>query len=114
MYLQAQTSYASTANEARHAAFDQWRQCGLESTVLTELATPADFERETRKFVPADMDTKVRISADLKQHAAWIEEYFELGFEAVYLHQTGREQERFIDAFGEHVLPVFAEGKPCR
>ncbi len=110
MYLQAQTSYAQSESEARQAAFDQWRQSGLESNILTELATPADFERETQTIVPADMDESVRISTDLKQHTAWIEEYFELGFERVYLHQTGREQERFIDAFGEHVLPAVVGG----
>jgi coenzyme F420-dependent glucose-6-phosphate dehydrogenase len=108
MFLQAQTSYARTEEEARQAAFEQWRQSGLESNILTELPAPADFERETRGLKPADMNTCVRISADLKQHAAWIDEYFELGFETVYLHQTGRDQERFIDAFGEHVLPALA------
>lgn len=106
MYLQAQTSYARTEDAARQAAFDQWRQCGLGSDALTELATPADFDRETSKLKPEDLDTKVRISADLKRHAAWVEEYFALGFEQVYVHQTGRDQERFIDAFGEHVLPA--------
>ena len=29
----------------------------------------------------------------------------ELGFDEIYLHHVGREQERFIDAFGERVLP---------
>lgn len=110
MYLQAQTSYASTDEEARQAAFDQWRQCGLDSDTLTELATPADFDRETAELKPEDLDTKVRISADLKQHAAWIGEYLALGFEQVYIHQTGRDQGRFIDAFGEHVLPAVGGG----
>jgi coenzyme F420-dependent glucose-6-phosphate dehydrogenase len=105
MYLQAQTSYAKTEEAARQAAYDQWRQCGLESSVLPELATPADFARETAELKPADFDSKVRISADLVQHAAWIQEYFQLGFEAVYLHQIGRDQERFIDELGESVLP---------
>lgn len=110
MYLQAQTSYAPTEDAARRAAYDEWRQAGLDSTVLTELATPADFERETAGLKPGDMDTKVRISADLKRHAAWIQEYLALGFEHVYLHQTGRDQGRFIDAFGEHVLPAVGGG----
>ena len=29
----------------------------------------------------------------------------DLGFEEVYLHHVGQEQERFLDAFGERVLP---------
>jgi coenzyme F420-dependent glucose-6-phosphate dehydrogenase len=110
MFLQAQVAYAPTEDEARAAAHDQWRQAALESTVLTEIANPADFERETRDVKPADLDKGIRISADLSQHAVWIEEYFELGFNAVYLHQTGRDQMRFIEAFGEHVLPSIDQG----
>lgn len=110
MYLQAQSSYAPTEDAARQAAFDQWRQCGLDSDVLTDLATPADFDRETRDLEPEDLDGKVRISSDLKRHAAWIQEYLELGFDRVFVHQVGRDQERFIDAFGEHVLPAVSGG----
>ena len=43
--------------------------------------------------------------ADLGQHAEWIAELRALGFDHVYLHHVGREQRRFIEAFGEHVLP---------
>ncbi len=28
-----------------------------------------------------------------------------MGVDALYLHHVGREQERFIEVFGEHVLP---------
>ena len=30
----------------------------------------------------------------------------ELGFERLFLHNVNREQEAFVDAFGEHVLPL--------
>jgi len=105
MLLQAQTSYPPTEGEARAAAFDQWRQCGLDSAILTELATPADFDRETRELKPEDLDAHIRISADLGQHAAWIAEYQALGFDEIYLHQVGRDQAGFIEAFGGRVSP---------
>ena len=54
---------------------------------------------------PEDLRSAVLISSDLAQHAEWITEYAELGFEAIYLHHVGQEQRPFIDAFGEHVLP---------
>ena len=55
---------------------------------------------------PEDMHGPVLISSDLARHAAWIAEFGELGFDAVYLHHVGQEQQRFIAAFGEHVLPA--------
>ena len=54
---------------------------------------------------PEDVRTGVLVSADLGQHAAWLQELGELGFEAIYLHHVGQELGPFIDAFGEHVLP---------
>ena len=38
-------------------------------------------------------------------HAAWIQQYAEQGWEQIYLHFVGQEQQPFIDTFGDHVLP---------
>ena len=59
------------------------------------------------------MATAIRVSADLGQHAAWIAEYLELGFDEVYLHHVGKEQRGFLDAFGEHVLPQLDVSAPA-
>jgi alkanesulfonate monooxygenase SsuD/methylene tetrahydromethanopterin reductase-like flavin-dependent oxidoreductase (luciferase family) len=47
----------------------------------------------------------VLVSSDVGQHAEWINERAELGFDAVYLHHVGQEQQEFIDVFGTEVLP---------
>ena len=47
----------------------------------------------------------MRISADPDKHVAWLQEDRDLGFERVYVHNVGRNQEAFIEAFGERVLP---------
>ena len=51
------------------------------------------------------MRESVLVSSDLGRHAAWLNELVELGFDEVYLHHVGREQDAFIDAFGTSVLP---------
>ncbi|MBE9020156.1 LLM class F420-dependent oxidoreductase, partial [Chroococcidiopsidales cyanobacterium LEGE 13417] len=48
----------------------------------------------------------VRISADPQQHVAWLQQDVELGFEELLLHNVNREQQQFIQVFGEKVLPV--------
>ena len=41
-------------------------------------------------------------------------EYAELGFDKIYLHHVGQEQDAFIDAFGEKVLPQLrSAGADC-
>jgi hypothetical protein len=54
---------------------------------------------------PEDVRGAVLVSSDLAQHAEWLNEFAELGFEAIYLHHVGQDQRAFIEAFGEHVLP---------
>jgi len=45
------------------------------------------------------------ISADPDVHRAAIQKYVDLGFDRVYLHNVGRNQERWIEVFGRDVLP---------
>ena len=105
MYLQVHLAYAPTDAEARAAAFDQWRANALPSSVSTELRHPEQLAAAAKHVCPEDMDDAVRISADLDRHADWLRRDFARGFDGVYLHEVGRKQERFIDAFGREVLP---------
>ena len=51
----------------------------------------------------------VLVSADPAQHVKWLREIADLGVDAIYLHHVGKEQDRFIDVFAEHVLPEVIE-----
>jgi coenzyme F420-dependent glucose-6-phosphate dehydrogenase len=105
MYLQAHLAYAPTEAEARTAAFAQWRQNTLANSVMTELAHPSQISAAAAHVTPDDLASAVRISADLGRHADWIRGDLARGFAAVYLHEVGPEQERFIETFGGGVLP---------
>ena len=59
--------------------------------------------------VSADQVRKsVNVSSDLAQHADWLTQYLDQGWDELYLHFVGQQQAGFIDAFGEHVLPQLA------
>jgi alkanesulfonate monooxygenase SsuD/methylene tetrahydromethanopterin reductase-like flavin-dependent oxidoreductase (luciferase family) len=103
--LQVHLAYAPTDKEARAAAFAQWRQNALGSAVLADLRHPHQMMAAAAHVEPNDMDTVVRISSDPARHAEWLQRDLELGFDALYLHDVGLEQERFVDAFGRDVLP---------
>ena len=64
--------------------------------------------RVGRLVTPDDVRSKVLVSSDLAQHAAWLAELAELGFEEIHLHHVGQDLGPFIDAFGEQVLPELA------
>jgi probable non-F420 flavinoid oxidoreductase len=106
MFLQVHVAYAPGEEEARDAAFAQWRQNTLPNSVMTDLAHPEQIAAAAGHVTPDDLDGAVRISASLEKHAAWLRQDLDMGFEALYLHEVGPEQERFVEAFGREVLPA--------
>jgi G6PDH family F420-dependent oxidoreductase len=105
MYLQVHVAYARSDAEAREAAFAQWRQNTLPNSVMTELAHPAQIAGAAAHVTPEDLDGAVRISSDLDRHVAWLRGDLARGFDGLYLHEVGPEQERFVETFGREVLP---------
>ena len=104
-YLQVHLAYAPSDEEARDAAFAQWRQNTLPNSVMTDLAHPAQIADAATHVTPEDLDGAVRISSDLDRHVEWLRGDLERGFEGLYLHEVGPEQERFVETFGREVLP---------
>jgi coenzyme F420-dependent glucose-6-phosphate dehydrogenase len=104
--MQVGLNWAPTEQEALQGAYDQWHYNVLGGDVNWELRSPEDFEIATRFVRLDDMRQSVLISADTRQHAAWLQEYVELGFEELYLHQVGVNQRQFIEEFGREVLPA--------
>ena len=54
---------------------------------------------------PEDFQGRMLISADLEAHRREIQKFLDLGFDQVYLHNVGRNQTEWIEAFGREVLP---------
>src|SRR4051812_48260916 len=110
--LQLHLSYDPDPDRALAIAAEQWRNGVVGPPDCWDLDTPDAFERASAHATPADVAEVVRVSSDLGRHAAWIAEYAALGFDEIYLHHVGQEQHRFLDAFGEHVLPQLSVQTP--
>jgi probable non-F420 flavinoid oxidoreductase len=104
--VQAHVSWAETDDDAVRIAHDQWRTNVFAPPLCWDLATVEEFDIAATHVRPEDLHGPVLISSDLARHVAWIQELAAFGLDAVYLHHVGKEQRRFIDAFGEHVLPA--------
>jgi coenzyme F420-dependent glucose-6-phosphate dehydrogenase len=104
MYLQVHLAWAPTESEARDAAFAQWRQNTLPNSVMTELAHPSQIDDAASHVTRDALDGAVRISADLGRHVDWLQQDLSRGFDALYLHEVGPRQERFVETFGDEVL----------
>ncbi len=103
--LQVHLSYADSEDEALSIAHDQWRTNVFAPPICWDLDTPEAFDEAAKHVTPEAMKDSVLISADPSQHADWIASLLELGVDEVYLHNVGIDQDRFLDVFGESVLP---------
>jgi probable non-F420 flavinoid oxidoreductase len=105
LVLQVHLSYADTEDQAIEIAYDQWRSNVFAPPICWDLETAEAFDVAAGNVRPEDMHGSVQISADLGRHAQLLQDYVDLGFDEIYLHHVGQQQEHFIDAFGQHVLP---------
>jgi probable non-F420 flavinoid oxidoreductase len=109
MYLQVHVSYAESEEEAYAGAYDQWRTVIFPSDVLASLDMPSQFDAAATFVRPEDLDRNIWISNDLDRHIEWLQKCIDLGFDVINVHNVNRDQERFIEAYGKHVLPALQE-----
>ncbi len=70
-----------------------------------DIRSPLDFEQMAKIVRPEDFEGRMLISSDLEAHRREIQKFANMGFDRIYLHNVGRNQTEWIEAFGREVLP---------
>ncbi len=102
--LQVKVSYADTDQEALDSAVRDWPNGGM-NFPKADIRNPEDFEAMAKLVRPENFKNRVFTSSDLDAHVQYIQHFIDLGFGEIYVHNVNRNQEGFIEAYGEHVLP---------
>lgn len=105
MYLKVQLSYAGDEKQALQGAHEQWRSNIFPSAVLSDLRTAKQLQQASMFVREQDLRDHVRISSEPDQHLEWLRQDLELGFTQLMLHNVNLQHERFIEVFGERVVP---------
>ncbi|HEY2774258.1 MAG TPA: TIGR03557 family F420-dependent LLM class oxidoreductase [Candidatus Binatia bacterium] len=103
--LQLHLSWARTDEEARMNALVEWPNGGMKFP-KQDIRSPLDFEQMARMVRPDDFDGRMLMTADCEVHRKEIQKFIDLGFDQIYLHNVGRNQEDWIETFGREVLPA--------
>lgn len=103
---QVHVCWAPTEEEARRTARQWWPQQALPSSLLTELARPAQFEDAASLVSEGDVAKTVVCGPDPERHLAAIGRFAAAGFDDVYVHQVGPDQEGFFRFYADAVLPL--------
>jgi alkanesulfonate monooxygenase SsuD/methylene tetrahydromethanopterin reductase-like flavin-dependent oxidoreductase (luciferase family) len=103
--LQVHLSWAPTESEAVGIAMDQWGTNTFAPPIPWDLPGAAYFDAVSGDVSESTVRKAVNVSSSTGEHAQWLQEYLELGFDEVYLHFVGQDQQPFIDTFAAKVLP---------
>ena len=102
--LQLHLSWAETDEEAMKNAVTEWPNGGMKFP-KQDIRSPSDFAQMAKLVRPEDFEGRMLISSDLEAHRREVQRFLDMGFTKVYLHNVGRNQVEWAEAFGSEVLP---------
>ncbi len=105
VYLQVQLGYNEDEETLEADVFHQWRTNIFSGKVKSDLWKVEHFDALGEFVTIADIKKKILVSSNIQQHIDSLKAYADLGLEKINLHNIGRNQEEFINVFGEKVLP---------
>ena len=102
--LQLHLSWAETYEEALQNALTEWPNGGMPFP-KQDIRSPEDFAEIARLVRAENYKNRMVISADLEDHRRALQQFVDLGFDEIHIHNVGRNQQQFIEVFGSQVIP---------
>jgi coenzyme F420-dependent glucose-6-phosphate dehydrogenase len=95
-YAQVTVCWAESEDEARDTAYRHWPNIALQGDLSQELALPMHFEQACENVSPEDVAGLMVLGPDPEPYVDTVREYVQAGFDHLYLHQVGPDQDGFF------------------
>jgi hypothetical protein len=82
-----------------------WPNMGLPGELAQELATPRHFEQACSIVTEEMVADTPPCGPDPEPYLESIRQYEEVGYDEIYIHQIGPDQEGFFRFFEKEILP---------
>jgi coenzyme F420-dependent glucose-6-phosphate dehydrogenase len=102
--VQLHVSWAGDDDAATEQAVREWPNGGM-NFPKQDIRNPEDFEAMAKLVRAEHFKGRVFISSSMEQHCELMQYYAGLGFTEIYVHNVGRNQREFIEAYGREVIP---------
>jgi coenzyme F420-dependent glucose-6-phosphate dehydrogenase len=106
-YGQLSVCWAADEASARRTAYEWWPTAAVKGELSQELPLPRHFEQAAKMVREEDVAESVICGPDADKHREGIQKYIDAGYDYVYVHQVGPDQEGFFDFYKREVLPRF-------
>ena len=107
-YAQLHACWAQTEEEGRELAREIWPNVAIPGDLSQELARPLYFEQAAKTVREEDVAANVPCGPDPAVHAEHLQRFVDAGFDHVYVHQIGPDQDRFFNFYADEVRPRLA------
>lgn len=104
-YGQVTVCWAESEEEGRRIAHEQWPNSGLTGELSQELRAVAHFEQAAKMVTEDDVAQKIVCGPDPRRHLESIQKFIDAGYDHVYIHQVGPNQEGFFKFYERQILP---------
>jgi G6PDH family F420-dependent oxidoreductase len=104
-YGQLTVCWAKTEDEAVRTALDFWPISGLEGQFKNELPRPLYLEQASKPVTAEMIKKEITCGPDPQKHLEAIGKFARAGFDHVYVHQVGPDQEGFMRFYEREILP---------
>lgn len=104
-YAEVNVCWALDESSGRKIAYEWWPVAGFKGQLMQELALPSMFEDGAEMVHEEDAVESIACGPDPDVHLAEIHKFIDAGYDHVFIHQIGPDQEGFFDFYGKEILP---------
>jgi G6PDH family F420-dependent oxidoreductase len=105
-YGQLHVCWGADEAEAIRTALEWWPNGAIRGSYFLELPLPSHFEEATELVGEEEIAANVVCGPDPERHLAAIRDFIEAGYDHVFVHQAGPDQDGFFDFYEREVLPA--------
>jgi coenzyme F420-dependent glucose-6-phosphate dehydrogenase len=106
---QVTVCWASSMEKATRTALKYWATGAVPGAVKMELALPSQLKAAAELVREVDITKQIVCGPDPKAHLQEIQKYAAAGFDHIYVHQVGPEQEECIRFYEREIFPTLAK-----
>ncbi|HEU4488283.1 MAG TPA: TIGR03557 family F420-dependent LLM class oxidoreductase [Actinomycetota bacterium] len=104
-YCEVNVCWAEDVYQARSTVMEYWPVAGIKGQLMQELPLPALFEQASSMVAEDDVVETIVCGPDDQEHIEGITKFIEAGYDHVWIHQIGPDQEGFMRFYEDRVLP---------
>ena len=113
-YGEVHVCFDPDERKAQQLAHEIWPVAGLPGQLFSELPLPSLFQKASELVSVEQVARLIPCGPDPEKHLKAIREYVKAGFDHIFIHQIGPDQEQFMNFYAREIFPRIARetGEP--